>query len=105
MTNKPHFFNIRKTTGGIVISDWKPLTKNTLRGVFSATLSSGMVVHRLTLHEREGTRWVGLPAQEWTGRSGEKQYARLIEFVDRETSNRFRDQVLAALDEHLAEAQ
>ena len=29
----------------IVASDWKPLNKNTLKGVFTLTLPSGMVLH------------------------------------------------------------
>ena len=89
----------------ITIAGWKPLSKNTLRGFFSATLSSGMVIHNLALHEKGEARWIGLPSREWSNDAGEKQYAKLIEFTDRQTANRFRDQVLEALDRHLAGAQ
>ena len=89
----------------ITIAGWKPLSKNTLRGFFSATLPSGMVIHNLTLHEKNGARWVGLPSREWTTDTGEKNYAKLIEFADRHIANRFRDHVLEALDRHLAGAQ
>lgn len=85
----------------ITISDWKPLSKNTLRGFFSATLPSGMVLHNLMLHQKGAIRWVGFPAREWTNNQGEKQYAKLIEFTDRGTADRFRDSVLDALDRHL----
>jgi hypothetical protein len=88
----------------IIIDGWKPLTKNTLRGFFSATLPSGMVLHNLVLHQKGESRWIGLPARGWTNEKGEKQYAQLIEFVDRPTEHRFRDAVLAALDCHLGNA-
>ncbi len=87
----------------IQICDWKPHQKHTLQRFFTATLPSGMVIHNLTLHEKGEARWIGLPSREWSNDAGEKQYAKLIEFTDRHIANRFRDQVLDALDVHLAE--
>jgi hypothetical protein len=65
----------------IRISDWKPHSKNTLVGFFSAALPSGMVLHNLMLHEKGEARWIGLPAREWTNDQGIKQFAKLIEFT------------------------
>jgi hypothetical protein len=81
----------------IIIAGWKPLIKNTLRAFFSATLPSGITIHNLALHEKGESRWIGLPAREWTDQQGTKQYAKLIEFLDRAVADRFRDEVLAAL--------
>jgi DNA-binding cell septation regulator SpoVG len=89
----------------ITIAGWKPLTKNTLRGFLSVNLPSGMVIHNVTVHEKDKARWVGLPAREWTNDQGEKQYTRLVEFRDRATANRFRDAVLDALDKYLEAAR
>jgi hypothetical protein len=89
----------------IVVSDWKPRVQNTLRGFLSVNLPSGMVIHNLTVHEKDGSRWVGLPAREWTDSQGQKQYAKLIEFSDKATANRFKDAVLHALDQYLEEAR
>ena len=89
----------------IEIAEWKPHTKNTLRGFLSVTLPSGMVIHNLTLHEKGDARWVGLPAREWTDNQGEKQYAKLIEFTTRAIADRFRDEILLALDRYLGGAQ
>jgi DNA-binding cell septation regulator SpoVG len=89
----------------IVISGWKPLTKGTLCGFFSATLHSSMVIHDMTLHEKNEARWVGMPAREWTDSKGGKQYAKLIEFANRRVADKFRDQILEALDAHLAVAK
>jgi hypothetical protein len=86
----------------ITVADWKPRIQNTLRGFLSVTLPSGMMIHNLTVHEKGESRWVGLPAREWTNVEGLTQYAKLIEFADRATAKRFRDEVLAALDKHLS---
>lgn len=92
----------RSTT--LQITAWKPFSKGTLKGFFSATMPSGLVFHDLMLHEKNGARWIAFPAREWRNALGEKQFARFIEFRDRRTADRFRDAVLDALDRHL-EAQ
>jgi hypothetical protein len=85
----------------ILIADWKPHQKNTLRGFFTATMPSGLVIHDLMLHESNGKRWVGLPGRPWTDEKGTKQFVRIIEFSDRATADHFRDAVLSALDAYL----
>jgi hypothetical protein len=87
----------------IIIADWKPHHKHTLIGFASVRLPSGMVIHKVTVHEKGEARWVGLPSREWTNDQGVKQYAKLIEFTDRRIANKFRDQVLEALDQYLEE--
>jgi hypothetical protein len=89
----------------IIIADWKPHEKNTLKGFFTASLPSGLVFHDLMLHERNGARWIAFPAREWKDAEGNRQFARFVEFSSRKAGERFRDQVLAALDKHLAEVQ
>ena len=86
----------------IAISDWKPHSKNTLVGFFTATLPSGLVLHNLMLHQKNDSRWISFPAREWTDAQGQKQYARFIEFRDRTTADRFRDELISALDKHRA---
>lgn len=88
-------------SGQIQISDWKPYAKNTLRGFFAAMLPSGMVLHGLTLHERNGTYWISFPAREWVNAQGEKQFSPIVDFRDRATGDRFRDVIFAALNRHL----
>ena len=86
----------------IKILNWRAHSKNTLIGFFSARLPSGMVLHNLMLHQKNEARWIGFPAREWTDQAGVKQFARFVEFADRDAAIRFRDQVLDALDKHLA---
>ena len=89
----------------ILISGFRPHQKNSLKAFFTATLPSGMVLHNLTLHEREGVRWIGLPAQSYVDEQGQRQFTRIIEFATRASADKFRDEILAALDRHLAGAR
>lgn len=80
------------------ILEFKPLTKNTLRGFFSVRLPSQMIIHNLTLHEKGASRWVGMPAQKYAKQGGATGWTPIIEFAAREASDKFRDFCLAALD-------
>jgi DNA-binding cell septation regulator SpoVG len=80
------------------VTNWKPYTKNTLRGFFTVTLPSGLVIHNCTLHQKQDSRWVGMPSQKFTKEDGTTSYTPVIEFTNREASDRFRDAVLEALD-------
>ena len=81
----------------VQISDWKMRENKTLRGFFTITLPSGMVIHDCMLHKKEDRRWIGMPSREYESQ-GERKFAPIITFVDRAAEDRFRDQVLAALD-------
>ncbi len=85
------------STTGMLISDVRPLDRNTLKASFTVTLPSGMVVHECTLHIKGDSRWVGLPARSYE-RNGERKWVPIIEFTDRATADRFRDAVLAAIE-------
>jgi hypothetical protein len=56
------------------------------------------------LQERNEARWIAFPAREYKDDRGERQFARFVEFTSRDASDRFRDQVLAALDKYLGGA-
>jgi DNA-binding cell septation regulator SpoVG len=80
------------------ISDWKDIHKNTLQAVFTLTLDSGLVVHGCMLHERGGSKWIGLPTKEYVDCDGTRQFARIIGFTDRAAADTFKDDVLAVID-------
>ena len=86
----------------VQISDFRPLSKHTLKGVFTLRLPSGMIIHGCMLHESNGARWIGLPGKPYTDSSGKQTFSKILEFSDRATADRFRDAVLEALDAHLA---
>jgi len=72
-----------------VVSNAKPLNKNTLRGFFDVTLASGLKLNGCALHEKDGRRWVGLPAREWTKQDGSKSWTPMVEVPDRDTRDKF----------------
>jgi len=88
-------------TAQVQIRDFKALNRNTLRGCFTASFPSGMVIRDLMLHEKGNERWVGLPGRQYVNAKGERQWTSIIEFTTRATAARFRDVVLAALDRFL----
>jgi hypothetical protein len=84
----------------IQIADFKPHEKNTLKAFFTATLPSGLVLDDLMLHQKGDARWVSFPGREYKDAQGNKQYARFIEFANREAADRFRNAMLEALDRY-----
>jgi hypothetical protein len=90
----------------IAISDWKPRESGTLRGFFTTHLPSGLELHELMLHHRDGSWWLSFPSKPMLAAdgaalrddSGKIRYsAPLVSFVNRQARDRFTEQVLAAL--------
>jgi len=85
----------------IEISEWITHQKHTLRGFFTATLPSGMIVRDLSLHTKDEDRWVNMPSRAWVDeKTGTTHHTAIIQFIDAETRDNFRDAVLAALDRY-----
>jgi hypothetical protein len=49
--------------GAVTIADWKERESGTLRWFFSASLLSGLALHELMLHHRDGSWWLSFPAK------------------------------------------
>ena len=81
-----------------VVSNWKPFEKNALRGFFTLTLPSGLVIHNCSLFQKGEGRWIGMPSNKFTTKEGTTSYTPIVEFVSREVADKFRDQALEALD-------
>jgi len=92
----------------ITASDWKPRLANTLQGFLTLTLSPpGIVLKECGLHERDGKRWIGLPARahiDSEGRqrtdpvTGKKLYLPVVELAGKDERVRFQREALAAVD-------
>jgi hypothetical protein len=82
---------------GIEVFDWKTFERNTLRGFFSVKLPSGMVIHKMNLHEKGSQRWIGFPAEKYEKRDGSVGWSAMVEIPDRDRADRFRDLVVGAL--------
>lgn len=94
-----------------IASDWRKVSRNSLQGFFSLTLPSGVTLRECSLHERNGKRWVGLPARPQTNKDGSRRidpktgksaWSPLVEIRDRAIRERFQTAALAAVDRLLA---
>jgi hypothetical protein len=77
---------------------WRPMEKNTLLGFATLRLASGLIIVDATLHQKNGARWVSMPARPWTDTQGITRYASIIDFIDKETRDRFSKTATAAID-------
>jgi hypothetical protein len=92
----------------ITATDWRPLVKNTLRGFVTLTIEpGGIVLKECALHEKEGKRWVGLPAKPQVDRDGQPRkdpatgkalYTSIVEIAGKDARDRFQAAALTAVD-------
>jgi hypothetical protein len=78
------------------------------KGSLLATCDVHIIPWKMTLHEikifEKGTnRWIGLPAKEFTNDAGEKKFVELVSFDNDGVKNRFRNQIMGAIDKFLQE--
>ena len=81
----------------ITISDWKPLNNGSLRGFFTLTLPSGIVIHNCHLIRVGERRWVGLPSRRFLTADQKIHYEPIIEFKTRKAWRNFEEVALQAV--------
>src|ERR1700687_4616526 len=77
--------------------EWRPIRRNTLCGFAIVEMPNGLVIRELSIHEKAGKRWVGMPAKPVLGQDGrqienhahKKQWAVLVGWRDRDLADRF----------------
>lgn len=92
------------------ILEWKPLTRNSLRGFAKVRLPSGLILRDVTVHVSNGKAWAATPSKpildqegrHKTGDDGKKQYAFIVEWETRALSDGFSEAVTAVLDRDYA---
>lgn len=90
---------IERGTMAVKITNFRTFSKNTLLGFFNILLTNvGLEIRDATLHEKNGKRWICLPAKPYQDEAGETKYSYIIKFMDREKSDQFQTAVLKALD-------
>lgn len=89
-------------TQKFTVREFKPFQKNALQAFFSLELPSGMILNDCLLHQKNGSRWVNLPAREYAKPGGEKSWMPLIEFASKDARERFQAATLAAVDAYMA---
>lgn len=78
------------------------------KGSLLATCDVHIIPWRITLNEikifeKGANRWIGLPSREFTNDLGEKKYIELVTFDNDGVKNRFRSQIMGAVDKFLSE--
>ena len=89
------------------ITDWRPFTSNTMRGLFSVLLPSGMLFHGCSLHVAEdGRAWISLPSKVRVSNGhvstylGKPVYDKVVEVPDRDRRDALQASILTALAAH-----
>ena len=92
----------------VEIESFKPLKSNTLHGFCDIVVPElHLRIHDITIHEKNGKRWIGLPAKPQLTREGVARrderdkilYTPVLEFSDAATRTAFSARVIAALME------
>jgi hypothetical protein len=88
------------------VEAFTPRRSNTLFGFATVYIPALQLrIFDLSVHEKNGKRWCGLPAKPWVDRDGIAKrgddgkiiYAPVLEFADQATRHAFSDRVIAAL--------
>lgn len=77
------------------------------KGSLLATCDVHIIPWKLRLHdvkvfEKGVNRWINLPSKEFTNDMGEKKYTEMISFDNESVKNRFKAQIIGAIDKFLA---
>jgi hypothetical protein len=89
----------------VTVSDWKPRQSGTLRGFCTAQLPSGMVLHEVAIHTRNGSWWASPASKPMLSRegtvlrdeAGKVRYAPIVSFDSKQTRDRLSQGVVNAL--------
>ena len=65
----------------------------------------GLELRDLTLHQKGGKRWVGLPAKPYQDENGDQKWSHIVKFYDKARGDQFEKTVIAALDIYLKGSQ
>jgi hypothetical protein len=90
----------------VEVTSFKPHVKNTLRGFCDLALPPvGLEINGTTLHEKNGSRWITMPARP-DEKDGATVWAAIVEFDSKKVRLTFQTAFLEGIDaEALAEAK
>ena len=86
-----------QTRPRIKLLDWKPLHKGALRGFCNVALENGIVLREITVFQKDGRIWAGMPSRPRLDRAGRPilnhaghpQRDQLAGWVSRELADQF----------------
>lgn len=88
----------------IEVQDIQPINKGSLLAKCSVHIIPWkLTIHDIKIFEKGANRWITMPAKEHVDASLEKKYIELITFDTEVIKNRFRSQIMGAIDKFLQE--
>ena len=83
------------------IVTFKSYQKNTLKGFFTVRLTQiGLELKDSSLHEKNGKRWIALPAKPYKKDDDSQGWSYIVKFYDKARGEQFEKAVLEALDKY-----
>jgi len=87
----------------IEIVNFRPHNRNTLRGFLTVRLTNiGLEIRDATVHEKDGKRWIGLPAKPYEKEDGSQGWSYIVKFSDKDKWVQFQREVLEAAGKYMA---
>lgn len=88
----------------IQVTNINPIQKGSLLAICDVYIEPwDMELCEVKIFEKGVNRWLGMPAREFVTDNGEKKYFELVKFRSEAKRNRFRSQIMGAVDKYLAE--
>jgi hypothetical protein len=89
---------------GVVIEEFKAVTRNTLCGFARVRMPSGVIFHDVSVHQKDGAVWASPPSKPAIGRDGamlrrdgKAVWQPIVSFASKEVRDRFSVAVIEAL--------
>lgn len=88
----------------IECTKFKTFQKGSFQGFADLLVPSwGIEIKGCSLYMKEGRRWVSMPSKEFTNAEGEKKYAPIVKFHDKNHMDAFSEQAKQAIDKWCSE--
>lgn len=62
-----------------------------------------MTIHEIKIFQKGENRWIALPTSEFVNKAGEVKYKEHLSFDNDAVKNRFRNQIMGAIDKFISE--
>lgn len=90
----------------VSLLEWRSLKKNSLRGFATVRIGKALKVSDISVHCSNGKRWASLPSKPQINKdgvvlredSGKIKYTPCVSWMDKESSERFSEAVIAAIE-------
>lgn len=89
---------------GVIIEEFRPMTRNSLRGFARVRMPSGVVFHDVAIYAKGDEAWASPPSKPAIGRDatqikrgGKPVWQPVVSFASKEVRDRFSEAVIGAL--------